>query len=261
MYERKDEVRIKTKYLKKDYADKKNLRVVSESGKLGKCKTGRIIQVEGEFANVDFWDSVPTKFTVKLDHLELVKKADAEVKNLTGIGNIETQEQALAKSINKAASTFDKDHVPLETTKVTKEEWLNGTSSSILDRLTNNGISKKVDLIKEVADKVTNYSEKAARYNEGKLPMHLVPPDAMRAMAAVLDVGAKKYALRNWEKGADYSVPYASLMRHLLAFWDGEDNDPETKLPHLYHVIMNAAFLIRYYEQFPELDDRPKSSK
>lgn len=259
MYERKDEVRIKTKYLKKDYADKKNLREVSKSGKLGKCKVGRIIQVEGEFANVDFWSSIPTKFTVKLEHLELVKKADENLKKLTGIGNIETETQTLAKSVNRAASTFDKDHVPVETPKMSKEDWLKN-NVDLISRLTNGTESKTVDMIEEALENTPKYSEKAARYNEGKLPMHLVPPDALKAMAAVLDVGAKKYALRNWEKGADYSVPYASLMRHLMAFWEGEDNDPETELPHLYHVIMNAAFLIRYYEKFPELDDRPKSN-
>jgi hypothetical protein len=98
----------------------------------------------------------------------------------------------------------------------------------------------------------------ADRHNTGKIPLHLVPPDAINAIAKVLDFGSKKYALRNWEKGANYSVPYASLMRHLLAFWEGEDNDPESNLPHLYHVLMNAAMLVRYFEQHKDLDDRPK---
>jgi len=98
----------------------------------------------------------------------------------------------------------------------------------------------------------------ADRHNKGKIPLHLVPPDAINAIAKVLDFGSQKYALRNWEKGANYSVPYASLMRHLLAFWEGEDNDPESTLPHLYHVLMNAAMLVRYFEQHKDLDDRPK---
>jgi hypothetical protein len=98
----------------------------------------------------------------------------------------------------------------------------------------------------------------ADRHNTGKIPLHLVPPDAINAIAKVLDFGSKKYALRNWEKGANYSVPYASLMRHLLAFWEGEDSDPESNLPHLYHVLMNAAMLVRYFEQHKDLDDRPK---
>jgi hypothetical protein len=98
----------------------------------------------------------------------------------------------------------------------------------------------------------------AARHNDGKLPMDLVPTDAIKAMASVLKVGADKYALRNWEQGAYFSVPYASLMRHLLAFWEGEDYDKESGELHIAHILTNAAFLLRYYNEFPELDDRPK---
>lgn len=95
------------------------------------------------------------------------------------------------------------------------------------------------------------------RYNNGKDPMHLVPVSAIRAMAKVLDYGTKKYDARNWEKGNDYSVPYSSLMRHLMSFWDGEDIDPESGLPHTYHILMNAAMLVEYSEKFDNLDDRP----
>lgn len=101
-------------------------------------------------------------------------------------------------------------------------------------------------------------SEKALRYNQGKLPMHLVPPSAIKAIASVLEYGANKYTERNWEKGANYSVPYASLMRHLLAFWSGEDNDPESGLPHTYHILMNAAMLVEYEQLDKSLDDRPR---
>ena len=98
------------------------------------------------------------------------------------------------------------------------------------------------------------------RYNKGKLPMHLVPTSAIKAMAAVLEYGATKYTERNWESGSDYSVPYASLMRHLTAFWEGENLDPESKLPHTFHILMNAAMLVEY-EQLGEFDDRPSKEK
>lgn len=94
------------------------------------------------------------------------------------------------------------------------------------------------------------------RYNAGKLPLHLVPPSAIEAMAEVLQYGATKYSERNWEKGNYLSVPYASLMRHLLAFWSGEETDPESGLPHLNHVLMNAAMLVEYSKK-QEFDDRP----
>lgn len=99
--------------------------------------------------------------------------------------------------------------------------------------------------------------KEALRYNKGKLPMHLVPADAISALASVLEYGASKYAERNWELGAKYSVPYSSLMRHLLAWWGGEDRDGESGLPHTHHILMNAAMLVRYAEEFKESDDRP----
>lgn len=99
------------------------------------------------------------------------------------------------------------------------------------------------------------------RYNKNKPPVHLVPPSAITAMAEVLGYGARKYDARNWEKGAEYSVPYSSLMRHLLAWWEGEEYDSESGLPHSYHVLMNAAMIVHYEKNNPELDDRPKKGK
>ena len=100
------------------------------------------------------------------------------------------------------------------------------------------------------------------RFNKGKPPVHLVPPSAITAMAKVLGYGAEKYAERNWELGANYSVPYSSMMRHLLAWWDGEENDPESGLPHTYHILMNAAMLVEYEQTLgEEFDDRPDKDR
>lgn len=100
---------------------------------------------------------------------------------------------------------------------------------------------------------------KAKRYNKDKLPMHLVPPEAIESMARVLGYGANKYDERNWEKCDNFSTPYASLMRHLMAWWNGEDCDPESGLSHLDHILMNAAMLQYYNQHRPDLDDRPRS--
>lgn len=98
----------------------------------------------------------------------------------------------------------------------------------------------------------------AVRKNGGKLPMDLVPISAIQAMASVLRYGLNKYDKRQWEKGTEYSVPYASLMRHLTAWWSGEDYDSESGLPHTYHIIMNAAMLVEYEKYNNNLDDRPR---
>ena len=102
------------------------------------------------------------------------------------------------------------------------------------------------------------------RRNAGKLAVHLVPPVLIRAVASVLGIGAKKYTARNWELGMEYSVAYASLQRHALAFWSGEDTDPESGEHHMAHVATNAAFLLEYARRIEagtlpaSLDDRPQ---
>ena len=105
--------------------------------------------------------------------------------------------------------------------------------------------------------KATESRTGSLRYNVGKLPVHLVPPKTIKAMAKVLEYGATKYPERNWESGNNYSVAYSSLMRHLLAFWSGENDDPESNLPHTYHILMNAAMLVEYEQLEEDFDDRP----
>jgi hypothetical protein len=83
------------------------------------------------------------------------------------------------------------------------------------------------------------------------------------AIAEAAQIGSDKYGYRNWEKGLRYSTSYASLMRHLLAWWQGEDIDPESNLPHTYHIAWNAHALVEQERRITdgtlpdELDDRP----
>ena len=89
--------------------------------------------------------------------------------------------------------------------------------------------------------------------------MDLIPPEAVLALARVLTYGAAKYEDRNWEKGMAWSRPYAALMRHMLAWWGGEDKDPETRYSHLWHALCCVVFLVAYEEWgMDEFDDRPE---
>ena len=102
----------------------------------------------------------------------------------------------------------------------------------------------------------------AKRANGGKVRMSLIPPVVMLELAAVLTRGAVKYQVHNWRKGLTYSSTYDSLQRHLAAWWDGEENDSESGLHHLAHVLCNAAFLLTYVRDVEagklskEIDDR-----
>lgn len=91
-----------------------------------------------------------------------------------------------------------------------------------------------------------------------KEPWHLAPWDAFRAIVQVLRFGAQKYGDRNWEKGMAWSRPFSALMRHMQAWWDGEPQDPETGMSHLWHAGCCVAFLISYEIRGIGNDDRPQ---
>lgn len=94
------------------------------------------------------------------------------------------------------------------------------------------------------------------RYNKGKPPIHLIPPEAITALAQHYQRGADKYKERNWELGMKYSHCYNSLMRHALAWWQGEDKDPETGTHHMIAVAWNAIALFIYWLRGIGTDDR-----
>lgn len=100
-------------------------------------------------------------------------------------------------------------------------------------------------------------ANEGVKFDGGKLRMDLLPPDALEALARILTDGAVKYGPRNWERGMDWSRPYAALLRHLLAWWGGQDTDPESGHPHLWHVMTNAVFLVSYEQRNIGEDDRP----
>ena len=95
------------------------------------------------------------------------------------------------------------------------------------------------------------------KFDAGKLRMDLLPPEIDNAIARILTDGADKYGERNWEHGMAWSRPYAALRRHLIAWWAGEDTDPESGHSHLWHVLTNAAFLVAYEQRGIGTDDRP----
>ena len=97
--------------------------------------------------------------------------------------------------------------------------------------------------------------------DSGKTPWHLMPPDALNQIAQVLAFGATKYGDRNWEKGMNWSRPFSALMRHMWAWWRGEDRDPETGLSHLAHAGCCILFLLSYEGRAHGTDDRPYGSE
>lgn len=94
--------------------------------------------------------------------------------------------------------------------------------------------------------------------DSGKPRMDLIPPEVAYALGRVLEFGARKYDDRNWEKGFAWGRSVAALKRHLAAWEAGQDTDPESGMPHLWHVLTNAAFLATFEARGVGTDDRPK---
>lgn len=94
------------------------------------------------------------------------------------------------------------------------------------------------------------------RFNTGKLKWSLVSWKALAPMVRVLMFGAEKYDDHNWKKGLKYTEVTESLQRHLNAFIEGEENDPESKLSHVGHILCNAMFLSYMSMYRKEMDDR-----
>lgn len=95
------------------------------------------------------------------------------------------------------------------------------------------------------------------KYDANKAPLDLIPPRPMVEIAQALDHGRQKYAVWNWSKGIKASRLFAAMLRHLWAWWGGEDNDRESGLPHLAHVGCCLIFLMDQQHRLPEQDDRP----
>lgn len=94
------------------------------------------------------------------------------------------------------------------------------------------------------------------KHDAGKPRAELLPSAPLLAIAEVLTFGAQKYAPHNWRKGFDQSRLIGAAMRHLLAYNDGEDTDPESGLSHMAHAGCCVLFLLEQIEKGTGRDDR-----
>lgn len=91
-----------------------------------------------------------------------------------------------------------------------------------------------------------------------KTPIDLVPPSAIRQCALAFKLGAEKYGPYNWRtKTVSSSTYMAAAMRHIMAWWDGENEDPESGASHLGHAMACMAILLDAEAQGRLNDNRP----
>ena len=69
-------------------------------------------------------------------------------------------------------------------------------------------------------------------------------PMAMTGLAMVLEHGAKKHGgFRAGKANMPLNDMTDSMLRHLTAILNGEETDPDSGLPHKFHLLANAVFI------------------
>lgn len=121
-----------------------------------------------------------------------------------------------------------------------------------------------------VSEYQTKDSGKRAEYatgcvrdtTEGKGSFVSISPHMLNRVARLLERGASKYALFNYQKGMPFSRCFDSLMRHTNQAFMGDKAED-----HLSAIIFNAACLIHFEEEIAagrlpaELNDIPRYAK
>lgn len=97
------------------------------------------------------------------------------------------------------------------------------------------------------------------KFDNGKAPISLVDPDFITEVAHILAMGKEKYGAYNWALGTDWDRTYSALMRHMFAWWNGENTDEESGRTHLAHAACNLMFLMHWQKHGKGKDTRYKT--
>ncbi|WP_414444621.1 dATP/dGTP diphosphohydrolase domain-containing protein [Burkholderia sp. 22PA0106] len=90
-----------------------------------------------------------------------------------------------------------------------------------------------------------------------KLPFHLWPETASALGALALLDGALKYGRSNYRAApVRASIYYDAARRHLAKWFEGEETDPDSGVPHLGHVLACLAILVDAGAAGTLIDDR-----
>ncbi len=77
---------------------------------------------------------------------------------------------------------------------------------------------------------------------------------------AVMQQGGETYGFYNWcDHPMKASTYYEAILRHLNAWWLGENADPKSRFPHMAHIRASAGIIIDQQETGRMIDDRPKN--
>lgn len=90
----------------------------------------------------------------------------------------------------------------------------------------------------------------------------VLPRWVMLLVGRVMQIGAAKYGAFNYRESNVWAMTYVdAIERHMQLWQDGEDDDPETGVSHLAHVIAGCAILLDTQANGRLGDDRQKTGQ
>ena len=95
-----------------------------------------------------------------------------------------------------------------------------------------------------------------------KAPLSTVPMGVVVEMGVGMLEGTAKYGRHNYRcAGVRASVYFDALMRHMIAWWEGEDVDQDSGMSHVTKALCTLAVLRDAQMQSMLTDDRPPRSQ
>ncbi len=95
-----------------------------------------------------------------------------------------------------------------------------------------------------------------------KAPLSVVPMPVIVEIGIGMLEGASKYGRHNYRAmGVRSSVYFDATMRHMIAWWEGEDIDADSNLSHVTKAICSLVVLRDAMIQKKFNDDRPPRSE
>lgn len=94
-----------------------------------------------------------------------------------------------------------------------------------------------------------------------KVPFSTVPASVVAEIGLAMLEGARKYGRHNYRKaGVRASVYYDASLRHMTAWWEGEDIDAESGLSHITKALACLVVIRDSMIQGNWKDDRPPAT-
>jgi hypothetical protein len=110
----------------------------------------------------------------------------------------------------------------------------------------------KIEHLEEIVEE-----QKSLKKDDNKYDPTMITIEMVELVSKVRMFGAKKYARNNFKiTGFKYTRSLAAALRHIFAFLNGEDNDPESGLSHLGHAICSLEHCIYDSVHHKDNDDR-----